>query len=230
MARPAVIFDLDGVLVDSWVARRALAAALAEVGFTGEVPLAGFRVRLGKPLPVILGELGLPGSAAAAFDRHALAMTEAVTAFPGVAALLLRLRRAEVAVGVVTGKARTRSLAVLEHTRLAGAIDALVTPDDAPGKPDPAALRHCLVALGADEALFFVGDTAVDRQTARAAAVPAALAAWGPGRAAAVEPWDLRFETPCALVRHVLGADKVLDTGVAAATLAPSMNSRGDWI
>jgi AHBA synthesis associated protein len=197
VSRRAVIFDLDGVLIDSWrVAERALTLALASNGYVGAVPINGFKNHLGKPLQVILQELGLPEGVEATFNRHALDLTHEVSAFQGIAEMLASLRSAYLAVGVGTCKSRQRACAALDHTKLSTLIDALVTPDDAPGKPDPRALRQCLMALSASEAMCFVGDTAVDSRVARAAGIPAAFAAWGYTTDPLSADWDIRFDAP----------------------------------
>lgn len=222
MISEAIIFDLDGVLVDSWaVAQRALALALSDVGYTGMVPFAGFRALLGKPLATILRELRLPLEAEAAFNRHALNLVEEVRPFPDVAGMLARLRGADIAIGVVTGKARHRALATLEHTGLWPFIGALITPEDAPGKPDPRALEQCIHALQSKGTLCFVGDTEVDSATARAAAIPAALAAWGASHCLPANQWDLVFHEPDDVVRFILAGQRQRTDPISPACSRP---------
>lgn len=134
---------------------------------------------------------------APAFNRRAASMTGAIRAFPGVHSMLDQIRETGLCIGVITGKARQRALPILESTRLLPMVDVLVTPDDAPGKPDPEALFQCINRLGGAQPLFFVDDTDVNRRTAAAAGIPSALAAWGLHPAATVsEGWDWHFHSP----------------------------------
>jgi phosphoglycolate phosphatase-like HAD superfamily hydrolase len=206
MARgEAILFDLDGVLVDSWsVARRALTLALRETGHQDGFCEQSFRDSLGKPLQAILSDLGLPAAAMAPFNRHALALTHEVTVFAEVPEALASLRARGYRLGVVTGKQRERALAVFESTPLGGLIDWLVTPDDAPGKPDAAALRACMAGLGVGQALCYVGDTSVDLETARTAGVAPVLAMWGASERMRLLDWALVAERPSDLTESFL--------------------------
>ena len=57
-ARHCLLFDLDGVLIDSWdVARSAFVGACAEIGRDGEELVSGFRDRLGRPILLCVGLL-----------------------------------------------------------------------------------------------------------------------------------------------------------------------------
>ena len=207
MPAAAALFDLDGVLIDSWqVARRALGEALAEVGYAGEPPYAAFRRRMGKPLATILRELALPAAAARPFNRTAMAMTDQVEMFAGVGEALAALRGAGFRIGVVTGKDRRRARAIVAATGLDGMIDALVTPDDAPGKPDPAGCSLCCALLGTPRPLAYVGDSAVDLDTARAARIPAVLAAWGALPRTRDLGWNAIVERPGAITPELVRA------------------------
>ncbi len=206
----AVVFDLDGVLVDSWpVCRRAFEQACVEAGVPHPVPVDGFRGNLGRPIAQVLDLLGLPATIAARFRVLTSEHADKIAAFPGVMELLSGLARAGVRVGVLTGKDRGRTDVLLARTGLGRWVDAVVTPDNAPPKPDPRALWHVLALLevGPGQAMY-VGDAAVDLQTANAAGVAAVFARWG-----ALPPWpadgfefvaDRPEEVLAAVARHPL--------------------------
>lgn len=94
-------------------------------------------------------------------------------AFPHVLDTLKRAREYGVKQAIVTNKESRFTERVLERHGLTGAFDIVICGDSLPvKKPDPAVIEHCLVQLGASagEALF-IGDSAIDVTTARAAGV-----------------------------------------------------------
>jgi phosphoglycolate phosphatase len=94
-------------------------------------------------------------------------------AFPYVLETLRRAREHGVKQAIVTNKESRFTERVLERHGLNGVFDIVICGDSLPvKKPDPAVIEHCLAQLGAStgEALF-VGDSAIDVSTARAAGV-----------------------------------------------------------
>src|SRR5919206_3781034 len=99
-----VLFDLDGVLIDSWsVARRAFECAWSEAGLSGEPPLSEFADRLGLPFARILAELGLPQAMEEGFWRTSAGLASEINTFPAVESVLETLRKEGWLIGVVTG-------------------------------------------------------------------------------------------------------------------------------
>lgn len=205
-ARHCLLFDLDGVLVDSWdVARSAFVAACADMSRDGAALVDGFRDRLGRPIEDISRQLGLPANFGETFRAHARRLDHLAVPLDGVADLLASLRGAGCAIGVVTGKDRARSLSVLANVGLIAHVDALVSGDEGPGKPAPDPLLLCLDRLGAPVCRGFIGDTATDMEAARRAGVLAILALWGGARPVAC---DLRLSHP-GEVANLLGVTRL---------------------
>lgn len=189
-----VIFDLDGTLADTGADLIAAANACFRglghgdmldpatdraVAFRGGRAMLtlGFE-RLGRghgaadveaQFPLLLEHYG------AILDTHTVL-------YPGAAEAVARLREAGYAVGICTNK--PAALAEELMTRL-GARDwfgSLIGADTLPvRKPDPAPLREAVALAGGDlSRSLLVGDTVTDRETARAAGVPAILVTFGP--------------------------------------------------
>jgi phosphoglycolate phosphatase len=184
----AIIFDLDGTLVDSGrdIAR---SANFTRVHFDlPELSEATARSYVGdgvaKLLERILGhdsERGVTGPEGLPVgeERHAEAMAvfadhygrhllDHTTLYPGVLEILARYR--EVPLHVATNKPRVFTDAILEGLHVRAAFDRIVAGDEAPArKPDPAHLRACLPADLTDYGrVAVVGDSPNDVNAARA--------------------------------------------------------------
>ncbi len=141
----AVLWDLDGVLVDSARFhyegyRRLLAELGRELDFDYyRQNLIGLRNEtiLGR----VLGELE-PGEAARLAARKEEFFREAIAgkvrALPGSAELVRRLRDADVRMAIVSSTPRANIELILASLGLADSFDAIVGAEDAErGKPDP---------------------------------------------------------------------------------------------
>lgn len=195
----AVVFDLDGTLVDSVAdVAAALATVLREAGIH---PLSEAEVRglMGHGAPGLLrGALRLrrcdPGEAEwmtrRFLDRYAAAPAVRSTAYPGAVEAVAALAAAGIPVGICTNKAAWTARAVLRALGFAPHVGAVVGGDSGHGmKPDPAPLLACIAALGAvPEDTVYLGDHHVDIATARAAGVRVLAVPFGYGDIAGLEP------------------------------------------
>jgi AHBA synthesis associated protein len=180
----AVVFDLDGVLVDSVATTRlAFERAYAEAVGSGVAPFDACVPHLGRPMPDILRLLGLPESMYPLFVRESRLLTDDVRAYPGVVAVLDRLRGAGFALAVATGRPRQRAEHVLRAAGLAPGIDAVAGSDEVEhGKPAPDVVQLALRRLDAPpEDAVMVGDSVLDLRAGRAAGTRVAAACWGLG-------------------------------------------------
>ncbi len=172
----AILFDFDGVLVDSEPVRfKAGAQALAEIGVTldwdtfvrcwlGRTDAAGLRDILGDRYPV-------EGERVAA-RRNALyeARLDEVPAFPD-AVRLARRAPAGLRLAVATGSRRTEVGRILDRLGIADLFAVIVTAEDylrAKPAPDPFLAAARRLGLSA-EACLVVEDTAPGVAAARAA-------------------------------------------------------------
>ncbi|GAA2694488.1 MULTISPECIES: HAD-IA family hydrolase [Actinosynnema] len=184
-----VVFDLDGVLVDSFaVMREAFHLAYAEVVGPGEPPFEEYNRHLGRYFPDIMRIMGLPLEMEGPFVRESYRLAHRVTVFPGVPELLRELRARGYGLTVATGKSGPRARSLLDAVGLLGLFEIVVGSDEVERpKPAPDIVLAGLAALALDpgEALM-VGDAVTDLASARAAGVTAVAALWGESEVAAL--------------------------------------------
>jgi len=144
--RKSVIFDMDGVIIDSHPAhRRAWQEFLATVGLNVSPHELDFILDGRKRHEILrhfLGEsvsdeqLSEYGRKKDEFFRRVSLQVHPV---PGVIDFISDLLRDGFLLGVATSASRTRTRSTLQHLRLTDSFSAVVTGDDVPkGKPDPA--------------------------------------------------------------------------------------------
>ncbi len=189
----AVVFDLDGTLIDSAPDLRvAVNKVLAEhrrrplglievkmmVG-DGAVKLVerAFATTGGEPAVSDLPDL--TARFLGFYEGHAAELTRP---YAGVTETLSRLRADGRALGICTNKPEAATREVLHDLSLDGYFDAVLGGDsiDSARKPDPRMLQGVLDALGvgANDAVM-VGDAANDAGAARALGVPVILVSYG---------------------------------------------------
>ncbi len=190
----AILFDLDGTLVDS----------LPDLLRATNILLAGLDRR-----PATADELrGWVGDGAAVLVAHAMAATggppEAAPAlllktfldiyeggladlskpYPGVEATLQQLVARGHRLGVCTNKPTALSVELLDALGLSSLFAAIVGGDSvAAKKPDPGHIRATLEAMGATgQRALMVGDSGNDVAAAKAAGIPVVAVSFGYSR------------------------------------------------
>lgn len=194
MKRSAVLFDLDGTLVDS-VPDLAAAAnrLLAELG---RAPLGAAAISrmvgdgVAKLVERVLAvrqadDVALPAAVARFTALYEADATTLTRPYPEVARVLAELAGAGVELAVCTNKVERATRAVLEGLDLARFFPVVLGGDSLPTrKPDPALLTAALERLGvAPGAAAMVGDHRNDVLAAEGAGVPAIFARYGYGLA-----------------------------------------------
>jgi HAD superfamily hydrolase (TIGR01509 family) len=174
-ARPGVLFDVDGTLVDTnYLHTMAWARAFEDVGEW--VPTNAIHRLIGmggdQLVPKLLGH-PLP-AASHARERHYRELIGEARAFPGAADLLRRVHDEGLVVVIASSAPRDELDAMLEILGANEAIDATTSSDDAEAsKPDPAVFRAAIDRGHVDrQACVVVGDSTWDVQAARAASLP----------------------------------------------------------
>ena len=188
----AVLFDLDGTLVDSASdITTAVNRMLAEEGLE-PVDEALVRSWIGDGTAVLLDtalqHAGSTRSAAELLPRfmehYGDSLLLGPRVYPGVAETLAELERRGVPMAVCTNKPEPFVAPLLEHLGLDDYFDAVVAAGTLPErKPHPRPLLHLAGQLQAPpHACLMVGDSETDYLAARAAGMPVVLVSWGYAR------------------------------------------------
>ena len=180
----AVLFDLDGTLLDSFEQYwRGLVAAMADFDFEPP-PVARIRQLMGLPGLETILTLGVPPEQAhdvwMRWVEWEGRLANLVHPFPGVVPLLERLRAAGYRLGIVTSRRRISlddtpaALDLLPH------VDLLVTRDDTTeGKPHPAPILHAFQRLRVPPSRgVYVGDAPFDVEAGQRAGCLTVLTTW----------------------------------------------------
>lgn len=181
----AIIFDLDGTLIDSAPDIHAAVNRLLDSEGLPPLPFAQVKGFIGNGVGVLLSRVmaaaGMgedPGLHQALMGRflHDYETAVALTRlYPGVAEALETLARQGWALGLCTNKPIAPTRAVLTHFGLQDSFVSVIGGDSLPQrKPDPAPLRAVMTALDAGPAVY-VGDSEVDAECAHRTGLPMAL-------------------------------------------------------
>ncbi len=167
-----ILFDLDGVLVDSRDVWFRLVNHAASAFGQPALTRADFARIWGQGVQADARMWGREvAEVEAFFDAHFMDHAGALRVDPAAAGLLERLRAAGVGTALVTNTPSALAREILARTGLA--LDAVVGGTDVPAaKPAPDMVRAACEALGVAPArALVVGDSAYDRDAAAAAGV-----------------------------------------------------------
>jgi phosphoglycolate phosphatase len=185
----AVLFDLDGTLIDSAPDLGAAADKMRTDRGLPSLPLERYRPMAGAGARGMLGEaFGLtpehPDFAAMReefFANYEACMTSSTQVFEGIDELVQRLLTRRLAWGVVTNKSARFTDPLTRSMPLFASAGAVISGDTTPhAKPHPAPLLEAASRLGlAPERCLYVGDDERDIIAGRAAGMGTVAATYG---------------------------------------------------
>lgn len=190
MPRPvAVLFDLDGTLVDSAPDLAGAANDLRQRHGLPPLPHAqlrpmvgaGARGMVGVAFGVTPADDAFPALRDAFLDRYAERLLQDTRLFDSVHGMLSALEAADLRWGIVTNKAMRFTDPIVRGLGLAERAAVVIAGDTTPhAKPHPAPLLEAARRLGvAPSACAYVGDDLRDIEAGRAAGMATLAAAWG---------------------------------------------------
>lgn len=217
----AVLFDLDGTLIDTApdfirIIKELCAEANVEPVSDEEIRV---QVSEGSKAMVRLFHPELHDDSPELthyrnefLRRYAANIAVHTTLFDGMDAVLRELEAKNIPWGIVTNKPRSLSVALLDALDLTKRCAVLVCPDDVKHtKPDPEPMYLAASIIGVTpENIIYVGDHPRDIDAGRAAGMKTVLAAYGylpPELAADLDSWKADF-----IIQHA----KELQTLLAA--------------
>lgn len=183
----AVLYDLDGTLLDSFGLILESFRHTRLVHFGDVIDDSVFRDGIGTPLRAQLGAMARSEAELEAmvttYVTHNLEHHDAlVAAYDGAVESVEALRVEGIKLALVTSKMRRGAQMGLRFLGLMDAFPVQVCADDVVrGKPDPEPVLLALSQLGvAPERAAFVGDSPHDILSGNAAGVTTVAASWGP--------------------------------------------------
>jgi phosphoglycolate phosphatase len=191
----AVIFDLDGTLLDTLAdLSDSMNAVLEELGYPTH-PVDSYRTFVGDGI-VNLVKRALPGGwqerahrepelvarcTDAMREQYEARWASRTAPYPGIPELLQELRARDVLLAVLSNKPHEFTERMVAHFFGADVFRVVLgAREGVPHKPDPTAVREILRAFAVDEAAtLYVGDSSTDMDTALAAGVTSVGVLWG---------------------------------------------------
>ena len=212
----AVLFDLDGTLVDSApdLAGAAndmrLSRGLPALPYEAFRPLVGSGARgmMGAAFDVAPGEPGFAALRDEFLNRYELRMTQESCVFDDVWASLAELDAMGCPWGIVTNKAMRFSDPLVRALQLYARASVLIAGDTTPhAKPHPAPLIEAARRIGVEPRdCAYVGDDLRDVLAGRAAGMTTVAVRWGYlGLGDPIEAWgaDHIADSPAEVLKHL---------------------------
>jgi phosphoglycolate phosphatase len=173
----AVLFDLDGTLIDSYPAITASINHVRSLHGLPPLSVAEVTPHVGQGPGLLLERTvgtGDPAANTAAYrQHHPSVLREGTRLLPGARETLFALKQRGLKLGVCSNKPVAYTRELIAYLGVAHALDVVLGPEDVRRrKPAPDMLLTAMTRLGVEpDQTLYVGDMTVDIQTARSAHV-----------------------------------------------------------
>jgi phosphoglycolate phosphatase len=190
MSYNAVIFDLDGTLLDTLDdLADSMNAALAEAGFTTH-PTEAYKTFVGDGMDKLARRTLPPESRtdtqaakmlAAMREKYAIHWADKTKPYPGICEMLSALEKHGLKMNILSNKPDDFTKLCVDRFLGDYKFDIIQgVADDCPPKPDPTGAKNISQRLElAVENILYLGDTNTDMLTANAAGMHAVGVTWG---------------------------------------------------
>ena len=184
----AVLFDLDGTLINSGLSFLKIVNELKEKESQDPVSFQIVREFSSRGASLVLKN-AFPDASDEKIDtlkfkflkRYTQIMTSDIHVYEGVEELLNFLTEKNISWGIVTNKSAKYTLPIIEKLKWHNQTNAIICPEDVhQTKPDPEGILRALNLLDASvETSFYVGDHERDIQSAKNANVKSVACTYG---------------------------------------------------
>jgi phosphoglycolate phosphatase len=176
-AKPALIFDLDGTLIDSFSQiAEACNATRSKNGFT-EVQFSSLKRLVGLPADLLFADLELPKRTVEKLVREfrmelGKLVAESNLDYPSAFHFIQLAKNEGCQLGVATSKPEDLAIQVIENSIFDGIFNHIAGTGVAQAKPQPDVINACLKEFDTDFAFMF-GDRPEDIHAASNAGISA---------------------------------------------------------
>ena len=183
MGKKLVLFDLDGVLLNSKINMELSWASTCEK-HNLSVDFEDYFSKIGRPFNDILNILNIKenqGNIEQTFNETSIQLIRKVSFYDGVESVLDQLFNNNIKTGIITSKSTIKTHKILDL--LDFEFDIVQTPnDDLQGKPAPDHILYAISKLNVNASdVLYIGDMDVDYEAAKHAKVDYFHASWGYG-------------------------------------------------
>lgn len=200
----AIIYDLDGTLLDSIedlhgainALLERLGSPAVELALTRALLKSGSRALVEGSLRTNPGGLSEKELYLLFNEEYEKRLTDKSRPFLGIPELLVEVKNRGILQAITSNKKGALAHSVCEHF-FPGQLDLVLGTIPLPAKPDPAMLLHAMEELGVSpQEVLYIGDTIADRHAAINAGIRMLWADWGygekpQGQASLKEPLEL---------------------------------------
>lgn len=178
-----VLFDLDGVIVDS-KRNMELSWSAVQAVFEIKISFENYFALIGRPFNDIMSKLGLDdsdGKIKRVYDVASSCRIDLVDIYKDCFAVISEIKKKGIRIGVVTSKDKDRTLEIIKRMDIL--FDVVECPDsEGRGKPSPDPLFRAMLKCRRDPSeTIYIGDMDVDMNCAQRAGVDYIFAGWGYG-------------------------------------------------